>query len=219
MKILLVIPAFDEEPTIRGLVEGARKFVPDVLVVDDGSNDATTLTAGLAGAMIDRVNENRGKGEALKRAFEFALSQGYDVVLTMDGDGQHDPADLANFLPILDQYDLILGNRMSEAEKVPLLRRIANQSASIMVSILCGRRIYDSQTGYRAYSANLLRGIKLTSSRYDLESEVIIKAARKGLRIGHTHIQTIYGTEVSRFRIFIDSVRFLRVVFKSLTWW
>src|SRR6185436_3369826 len=119
----------------------------------------------------------------------------------MDGDGQHAPEDIAHFLPLLDKYDLILGNRMEDSGRVPLLRRIANQSSSLIVSALCVRRIYDSQTGFRAY-------------RTDLETEVIIKAARMGLRIGHCRIQTIYADEVSRFKIVKDSLRFIRVVFK-----
>jgi glycosyltransferase involved in cell wall biosynthesis len=219
MKNLLVIPAFNEEPCLPELVKAAKKHIQDIMVIDDGSTDATTLVAALAGAMVHRLKTNMGKGEALKTAFAYAIEQGYDRVLTMDGDGQHAPGDIVHFLPLLDQYDLILGNRMSDSGRVPLLRRVANLTSSFIVSALCGRRIYDSQTGFRVYSTDLLRRIKLQSSRYDLETEVIIKAARKGFRIGHVHIQTIYADEVSRFRNVKDSLRFLSVVFKSFLWW
>jgi len=219
MSTLLVIPAFNEEQTLPGLVEAIRKHVPDVMVIDDGSEDATTLVSMLAGAMVHRLKDNMGKGEALKTAFEYALVKGYDHVITMDGDGQHNPEDLLNFLPLLEQYDLILGNRMDDSGRVPLLRRIANRTSSMIVSALCFQRIHDSQTGFRAYSANLLRKVTLYSSRYDMETEVIIKAARKRLRIGHTHIQTIYAGEVSRFRNLKDSARFFWVLVKSFTWW
>src|SRR6185503_5822225 len=127
---------------------------------------------------------NQGKGAALKEAFKYALDAGYDRVITIDSDGQHDPADLAHFLPLLEKYDLILGNRMGDRVSVPPLRRAANLTSSFIISVLAGQRIYDSQTGFRAYSADLLRGITLKSDRYDMESEVIIKAARKGFRIG-----------------------------------
>jgi glycosyltransferase involved in cell wall biosynthesis len=219
MKSLLVIPAFNEEPTIAGIIKSAKAFLPDSLVVDDGSEDATTLVAAIAGAMVHRLKENRGKGAALKEAFKYALDAGYDRVITIDSDGQHDPADLANFLPLLEQYDLILGNRMGDRESVPPLRRAANLTSSFIISVLAGQRIHDSQTGFRAYSAELLRGVKLNSDRYDMESEVIIKAARKGFRIGDAKIRTIYADEVSRFRNVKDSARFLWVVLKSFFWW
>jgi len=219
MKCLLVIPAFNEEPTIPGLVKAAKEHIHDVMVIDDGSDDATTLVAALAGAMVHRLKTNMGKGVALKEAFAYAIDQGYDYVLTMDADGQHAPADIVNFLPLLGQYDLILGNRMSDAGRVPLLRRVGNLSSSLLVSVLCGQWIHDSQTGFRAYRTGLLRQIQLQSKRYDLETEVIIKAARKHFRIGHAHIQTIYADEVSRFRNVKDSLRFLSVIFKSFLWW
>jgi glycosyltransferase involved in cell wall biosynthesis len=219
MKNLLVIPAFNEEPTIPQLVKAAKKHIQDIMVIDDGSTDATTLVAALAGAMVHRLKTNMGKGEALKTAFAYAIEQGYERVLTMDGDGQHDPNDIADFLPLLDQYDLILGNRRFDSGRVPFLRRIANLTSSLIVSALCGRRIYDSQTGFRAYNTDLLRRVKLHASRYDLETEVIIKASRKEFRIGQTHIQTIYAGEVIRFRNIKDLLRFLSVICKSFLWW
>src|SRR5579884_3570904 len=188
MKNLLVIPAFNEEPTLPGLIPAAKVHMPDVMVIDDGSSDATTLVSVMAGAMTHRFAENRGKGEALKTAFEYAIGEGYDWVFTMDGDGQHAPDDLPNFFPLLDHYDLILGNRMEDKTKVPLVRRVANLSSSLLVSIVCGKWIHDSQTGFRAYNTKMLRALDLKSSRYDLETEVIIKAVRQGFRVGHARI-------------------------------
>lgn len=219
MKQIVIVPALNEEPTIAGLVESIRTYVRDVLVIDDGSEDATTLASALAGAMVHRFDDNRGKGEALKFGFWYALDQSYDWVITMDGDGQHDPRDIQNFLPLLEQYDLILGNRMGDASRFPFKRRWANWLISLVTSILAGRRIYDSQTGFRAYSANLLRRVELKSSRYEMETEVVIKAARKGFRIGHCRIQTIYSGERSRFRKTRDGARFVLAVLKSFFWW
>jgi glycosyltransferase involved in cell wall biosynthesis len=219
MKNLLLIPAFNEEPSLPRLIQSSKQYIHDIMVIDDGSEDATTLVSAMSGAMVHRLKTNAGKGEALKAGFTYAIDTGYDWVLTMDGDGQHAPEDINNFFPLLDQFDLILGNRMEDSDRVPLLRRIANRSSSLIVSVLCGRRIYDSQTGFRAYRTDLLRRISLHSSRYDLETEVIIKAARKGFRIGHCRIQTIYADEVSRFRNVKDSLRFIKVVFKSFVWW
>ena len=188
------------------------------MVIDDGSSDATTLVSVMAGAMTHRFATNRGKGEALKEAFEYAIGQGYDWIFTMDGDGRHSSEDIPNFLPLLDQYDLILGDRMTDRKQIPLLRRLANSLSSLIVSLVCGKWISDSQTGFRAYSAKLLSSVQLHSSRYDLETEVIIKTARQGFRIGHTSIQTLNVAEVGRFQKFKDSLRFLRVIAKSLFW-
>jgi glycosyltransferase involved in cell wall biosynthesis len=221
VKLLLLIPAFNEERHIRGLVEQARQYLQEalVLVIDDGSRDQTASLAARAGAVVRSLGVNMGKGEALKAGFRYAIEHGYDVVLTMDADGQHRPEDIPNFLPHLGKYELVLGNRMHDAARVPLLRRIANRSSSLIVSLLCCQRIPDSQTGFRAYRVELLRRVPLRSSRYDLETEVVIKAARKGFRIGHCQIQTVYADEVSRFENVKDSMRFLAAVARYAFWW
>ena len=135
--------------------------------------------------------------------------------MTLDGDGQHDTDDIAAFLPLLDRFDLILGNRMDDSRAMPWLRWTANRIANLFVSLASRRRIHDSQTGFRAYSEALLRKISLDGRRYELETEVIIKAAREGLRISECRIHTIYAGEVSRFRGIRDSIQFLRVVARA----
>ena len=218
MRNLLVIPAFNEEPALPALIAAAKPYLNDILVIDDGSSDSTTLVSVMSGAMTHRFAENRGKGEALKAAFEYAIGEGYDWVFTMDGDGQHVPSDLPNFLPAFEQYDLVLGNRMNDRTGIPVARRIANYLLSLLVSAVCAKWIADSQTGFRAYSIKLLREIPLESSRYELETEVIIKAVRRGFRIGHVTIQAIYSPENRRSRNWKDLLRILRVVAKSVFW-
>lgn len=215
MKVLLLIPAFNEAPTIGRIVRVAKRYISDVLVVDDGSLDETSLAAANAGAIVERLKTNMGKGRALKSGFTYALANEYESVVTMDADGQHDAHDIAGFLPLLDRYDLVLGNRMEDRAAIPKLRLIANTVSSLLVSARCGQRIYDSQTGFRSYSAALLKRVRLTCSGYDLETEVVIRAARLGLQVGHCRIRTIYAGEVSRFRNFRDSIRFLKVIGKS----
>src|SRR5690242_19141017 len=100
MKTLLLIPAFNEEPTLPALLKAAKLYIHDILVIDDGSEDATTLVSVMEGAMTHRLKTNAGKGEALKVGFEYAISQSYDYVITMDGDGQHAPSDIQNFTPL-----------------------------------------------------------------------------------------------------------------------
>jgi glycosyltransferase involved in cell wall biosynthesis len=216
MKGLLLIPAFNEQATIGPLVAAARNYLNDILVIDDGSVDATASIAAAEGATVLRMAKNMGKGAALKAGFAHALERSYNTVITMDADGQHDPRDLEFFLPVAGQYDLVLGNRMEEQARIPALRRIANLTSSRIVSAVSGQPIFDSQSGFRAYSLALLRQVRLDCSHYDLETEVIIKAARLGFRIGHCRIRTIYAGEVSRFRQFKDSLRFLKVIVKSM---
>jgi glycosyltransferase involved in cell wall biosynthesis len=216
MKALLLIPAFDEERTIRDIVTTARQFMDDILVVDDGSVDKTKCEASAAGALVHRLEQNHGKGDALKTGFAYALDHGYDLVITIDADGQHDPEDLRLFLPVAEQFDLVLGNRFEAHSFSPFLRRLANRASSRIVSTICGQRIHDSQTGFRSYSSRLIRNVQLTCSHYDLETEVIIKAAQQGFRIGHCRIRTIYGSEVSRFKNVKDSVRFFQVILRTV---
>jgi glycosyltransferase involved in cell wall biosynthesis len=216
MKGLLLIPALNEQHSIGQVVRGAKRWIPDILVVDDGSSDLTQAAASSAGAIVLRLEKNRGKGEALKVGFRYALEHNCDWVVTIDGDGQHDPSDLVNFLPLIGSYDLLLGNRMENGASVPLLRRAANLCSSRIVSALCGQRIFDSQTGFRSYKATFLRQVTLDASHYDLETEVIIKAARQGFQIGHCRIKTSYAQEISRYKNVRDSLRFLRVAMKSL---
>ena len=149
-------------------------------------------------------------------AFGVAIQEQYDWLFTIDADGQHDPDDLKGFFPLLNDYDLILGNRMTDAGRVPLVRRLANRTSSAIVSALCGTRIEDSQTGFRAYRVDLLRRLDLKTQRFALESEVIVKAARSGFRVGHCRIKTIYGDEKSRYRNVRDSLKFLSMAVRLL---
>jgi len=214
-KCLLVIPALNEARTIARVIQTARTYVNDILVIDDGSEDGTAEAAG-TGVRVIRHETNRGKGEALKTAFAHSVEGDYDWVFTIDGDGQHDPRDLGGFFPLLDRYDLLLGNRMGEAHRIPFIRRLANRISSGIVSLLCGFKVLDSQTGFRGYRVSLIRAVDLTTRRFELESEILIKAARQGFRIGHCGIQTIYAEEKSRFRNIADSLNFLSMAVKSL---
>ena len=209
-----MIPAFNEEATLPGLIQAAKAYVPDIMVIDDGSNDATTLVSVMAGAMTHRFATNLGKGEALKAAFEYAVSQNYDWVFTMDGDGEHDPTDLSKFFSLLERFDLILGTRSTRGRTV--IRRSGNSVANLLVSAVSRQRIYDSQTGFRAYRVQLLRNVPLEGRRYELETEVIIKASRRGFRIGQVDIRAVATDRASHFNLLPDSLLFFRTLAKSM---
>jgi glycosyltransferase involved in cell wall biosynthesis len=212
--ILALIPAWNEGGRIGPIVEATRAYLP-VLVVDDGSRDDTAAEAERAGATVVRHPQNQGKGVALMTGFAWALERSYEAVLTLDADGQHDPADIPKFLAAYDAdaSDLIIGRR--DFSQMPFPRSWANPFGSWLLSQVLGARIYDNQSGYRLYSRRLLEETKLTASGFEMEVEVIAQAMRKGMRIGWVGIRTIYGIgKVSHFHPIKDSIRFLQMV-----WW
>jgi glycosyltransferase involved in cell wall biosynthesis len=212
--ILALIPAWNEGARIGPIVEATRAHLP-VLVVDDGSHDDTAAEAARAGATVVRHSQNRGKGVALMTGFAWALERGYEAVLTLDADGQHDPSDIPAFLAAYESEagDLIIGRR--DFSQMPFPRSWANPFGSWLLSRVLGMRIYDNQSGYRLYSRRLLEETELTATGFEMEVEVIVRALRKEMRIDWVDIRTIYGIgKASHFHPIKDSIRFLQTV-----WW
>jgi glycosyltransferase involved in cell wall biosynthesis len=212
--ILALIPAWNEAARIGPIVEATRTYLP-VLVVDDGSDDKTSAVAEANGAKVVGYPQNHGKGVALTTGFAWALEQGYEAVLTLDADGQHNPTDISKFLVAYedDAGDLIIGRR--DFGKMPFPRSWANPFGSWLLSTALDTRIYDNQSGYRLYSRCLLETLELTTTGFELEVEVIVQAVCQGMRIGWVDIETIYAIEkVSYFHPIKDSLRFFQ-----MTWW
>lgn len=216
LKLCVLIPAFNEEKTIGEVVEKARQFVSDVVVVDDGSSDKTSSRATEKGAFCLRHTENRGKGASLQAGFEYILNRDIEAVIILDGDGQHDPSEIPKFLTFFEKgkYDIILGNRMSNPEGMPLIRWLTNKFMSAVISRLSGQKIPDSQCGYRLISRVVLEKVKCNSRNYDLESEILIKASRAGFRIGSVPIASIYSGQQSKINSIIDTIRFFKLLIK-----
>jgi len=215
ISVLALIPAWNEATRIGPVVEATRAHLP-VLVVDDGSHDDTSTVAQAAGATVVRHPRNQGKGVALTTGFAWALERDYDAVLTLDADGQHDPADIPKFLAAYETSagDLIVGRR--DFGQMPFPRRYTNPLGSWLLSLALGTRIYDNQSGYRLHSRRLLETLDLTTTGFELEVEVVIQAVCKGMRIGWVDIRTIYDTgKVSYFHPLKDSVRFLGMVWRA----
>jgi len=215
VSILALIPAWNEAARIGPVVEATRVHLP-VLVVDDGSDDATSAVAEAAGAIVVRHPWNRGKGVALMTGFAWALERGCEAVLTLDADGQHDPADIPTFLAAYEAGagDLIIGRR--DFSQMPFPRGYTNPFGSWLLSLALGTRLYDNQSGYRLHSRRFLEMLDLTTTGFELEVEVIIQAVCKGVRIGWVDIRTIYGTgKVSYFHPLQDSARFLGMVWRA----
>lgn len=220
MRICAIIPGYNESKTIGEVVSRVRKVIPDVVVIDDGSTDNTAEIAREAGAIVLQHERNKGKGAALKTGFRYALENNYDAVITMDSDGQHDSNDIPNFIRAINKHKsgIIIGSRMNDLSNMPMIRRFTNKATSIANSIIAGQKIVDSQSGFRLITCDVLRAVTLESDRYELESEILIKASKYGFQIRTVPIKTIYGDEKSKIKPVRDTYRFIRLLFRSLSW-
>ena len=215
---MAVIPAKDAAATVGDVVRGLRAVIPDleILVVDDGSADATGASAAAAGARVLRHEVNQGKGAALQTGFDAAVASGADAVLALDADGQHDPRVAPGLLAALARADVVVGSRNADRTGMPWLRKATNDVTSWWVSRLAGQRIEDSQSGYRAIAAPVLRAIRPESKRFDYESEFLVAAARAGFKIGAAPIPTLYNAPGSHIHPVRDTIRFVRFVLRHL---
>lgn len=214
MMVCVVIPTYNEADTIDSLVSGIKQLGFDVLVVDDGSVDNTKQIARDRGAVVLENKANLGKGLSLRRGFDYAVSRDYDFVVTMDGDGQHSPLDIASFVALAakENADIIVGDRMQNCIGMPWIRMITNRFMSFFISKVAGQRIPDTQCGFRLIKSRVLRTIKLVSDRFEIESEILIRAAKSGFKIVSMPIKTIYRGEKSKINPLIDSFRFVRLI-------
>ncbi|KAA3601542.1 MAG: glycosyltransferase family 2 protein [Calditrichaeota bacterium] len=223
MSFCVLIPAFNSERTLEELLSRVSKILPyrdKILVVDDGSKDKTLEIAESFGAKTLLHEKNFGKGEALKNGFSWAIKNDFDFVLTIDSDLQHLPEKIPNFLECQEKTssDLVVGSRMKDLQTMPMHRRASNTITSFLLSIRTGQKIEDSQSGFRLYSTKMLSKIELTTSRYELESEILIKAGIRNFKISFIEIPTIYGDEKSEIRALRDISNFVKIYFKSLFW-
>jgi glycosyltransferase involved in cell wall biosynthesis len=218
MRVGAVIPARNAADTIAAVVRGLHETLPDVMVfvVDDGSSDETAARAREAGAEVLRHAVNQGKGAALQTGFDEAVRRGMEAVLALDADGQHDPAWAPRLLAGLSGVDMVVGSRLMSRAGMPWLRRVTNDVTSWWVSRLARTTIEDSQSGYRAIRATVLRRIRPVARRFDYESEFLVAAARAGFRIGAVPIPTLYNAPGSHIRPVHDTVRFVGFVLRHL---
>lgn len=195
--IAVVIPAYNESATIRGLAERALAQVGRVIVVDDGSRDGTAEAVRDLPVTLLVNDTNQGKGGALWRGMQQALMPGVSGVITLDADGQHAPEDIPRLIAAFEQQPncIIVGARRSDRAHTPRARYIANKIANFWISWACGQRLVDSQSGFRLYPVELLRKVTLPHGKkrgFVFESELLIEAAHRGYRIAAVAIPTLY---------------------------
>ena len=151
VNICIIIPVHNEGATIGKLVAAIKAQGFDVVVINDGSTDGSQHEASASGAVVVTNTSKKGKGLSLQEGFAYALRQTYSGVVTMDGDGQHDPADLKQFLHLIERYpdSVVTGNRMKDHQGMPFVRFVTNWSMSLIISLLCRQKVPDTQCGYR----------------------------------------------------------------------
>lgn len=210
----VVIPAFQAAGTIGELVRRVKLQGIDVIVVDDGSRDQTAALAAKQGALVISHLRNEGKGRALRTGFEHALRSGYDGVITMDGDGQHDPAEIPQLVREgeLQHAGIVIGNRLTNGSPMPRARRWTNRLMSAIVSAVARQHIPDSQCGFRLIRAEVLSSIHLRATRFEIETELLFGAAARRWKIISVPIRSIYQDERSHIRPLRDGIRFLQTV-------
>jgi glycosyltransferase involved in cell wall biosynthesis len=218
MSVQALIPAFNAAQSLPHLLLQVKKYLPDILVVDDGSIDDTAEVARQLRATVIRLERNRGKGNALRTGFKAALESGATAVLTLDADGQHDPESIPEFLKLASPNALIIGCREAHLDKMPFPRILSNKITSSMLSMLTGAKLRDSQSGYRLIGREILSKVELETDHFETESELLLKAARLGYRPQFLPIPTRYDGERSFMRPALDTARFIRLLWRSF-WW
>ena len=212
-KIFAIIPAHNEEKHIGKVVKETKKYIDNVIVVDDGSKDKTKEAAEKSRAIVLRHLLNLGKGAALKTGCDYAVKNKADIIIVIDADAQHDPKDIPKFLENMKKYDVVLAYRKSN-KNMPLILKFGNGFINKTIKFLYGVKVKDSQCGYRAFTPKAYRKLRWKSSDYSMESEMIAKIGRHKLSYKEIPIETVYSDRYKGTTI-IDGVK---IVFNLLLW-
>lgn len=214
--VCVILPAFNEAPRIAAILQKIRALNLNVVLIDDGSTDDTVGIASGLGAAVISHGRNLGKGSAILTGFSYAREHGYELVITMDADGQHDPGEIPLFLDAYERTGIpvLVGNRMWARERMPRIRRWTNQYMSRILSRIMGIYVPDTQCGFRLFRTDVLPYGPTRSARFAMESEILLLLAQRGFRIDSVRISTIYHGQISRINPVADTVRFLVMLFR-----
>lgn len=209
MKVVALVPAHDEARSIAAVVTGALPHVARVVVVDDGSTDATADIAAAAGAEVIRLARNEGKGTAIRTGLRSVLTGDATHVLFMDGDLQHRPEEIPALVAEAERSGaaMVVGERVFVRERMPASRYWANVIGSWALATLMGVDLRDTQSGFRLVRTDALRSLDLEARGYEFETELVVKLARQGARLAGVPITAVYAGEKSKLRPVRDTSR------------
>jgi glycosyltransferase involved in cell wall biosynthesis len=217
--VFVLIPAYKAAESLRVVLPALLTVVPpqNVCVSDDGSNDGTDAVCAELAVHYVSLDVNSGKGVALAHGFRFLLDEKKaSWIITMDADGQHSASDAPKFLAEINRKvpdaGIIIGHRSMSVGKMPAPRIFSNTVTSFLLSVLARRRISDSQCGFRAYSARLLSSVTCRFPRFEMESEIILRASAARFSISFIPVQTLYFSTQSHISVIADTLRWLRAV-------
>ncbi len=213
--VIAVIPAYNAESTIKLVVSKVRRKIERCIVVDDGSSDKTGILAKEAGAELLVHISNRGKGAAIKSAFEFLKKQDFKYLILLDADGQHEPGEVFRLVQQArrKRVDVVCGNRMKNTKDMPKLRVTTNKIMSKVTSWLCRTNLSDTQCGYRLLSKRAVNNIEIKKDNFEVDTEMLFQASRLGYRISEATVSTIYTDDhSSHINPVGDTLRFLRLI-------
>jgi len=213
-----VIAAFNEASSIASVVRELQSLGVPTIVVDDGSNDNTAAIAEASGAEVIRLMQNRGKGAVVRYGLA-AAKEKFEYAVLLDADGQHSPRDALRLLLHIKKTgaDILIGNRMHSSDKMPLIRRLTNRLMTAVLRILTGLNIPDTQCGLKAIRLDRFEPTDFRCNRFDWESELIIQAKQKNLRVLSTPIDCIYTTRPSsKINAIPDTFRFIWLILRNI---
>ncbi|MBI1953154.1 MAG: glycosyltransferase family 2 protein [Candidatus Omnitrophica bacterium] len=216
-RCVAVIPAYRAEGSVGPLVRRVAALGLAAVVVDDASGDATAARAQAAGAVVLSRPANGGKGRALRDGFQYALASGFEWIIALDADGQHETGEIPNFLRAAREGrgQLIVGDRMRCPRGMPLTRWLTNLGMSWILSRLAGTKIPDTQCGFRMIHRGVLEKLTLTSDHFEIESEMVLKAAWAGYRVASIPVASVYTRQhLSFIRPLGDTARFFRMLWR-----
>jgi len=212
-KIFAIIPAYNEEKHINKVVKETKKYLDNVIVVDDGSKDKTKEVAKKSKAIVLRHLVNLGKGAALKTGCDYAVKNNADIMIAIDADAQHNPKEIPKFLENIKNCDVVLAYRKTNKD-MPLVLKFGNWFINKTIKFLYGPKIKDSQCGYRAFTTKAYKKIRWKASDYSMESEMIAKIGKYKLSYQEIPIETIYSDKYKGTTI-LDGIK---IVFDLLLW-
>ena len=218
--ILILIPAYNAAGYLPQLTERIQKALPgqDILIINDGSTDNTDDILESMNILTMKNEPNRGKGYTLNRGFNYAIKNNYDYVITIDADLQHLPEELPSFLSSETEGDIYIGTRKIDLRIMPFARWLTNNLTSLIISVFSGRRIKDSQSGYRMFAVDILRAARVRTVNYDFESEILFQAGLLGARVAEITVTTVYEESTSYINPLIDTGRFIKLIWKRIMW-